>query len=63
MKTQPTQLNERIVSLDVLRGFAILGILVMNIQEFSMVGIAYRITSYNVCYTKLLRVSSINGCQ
>ncbi|MEN8116670.1 MAG: DUF418 domain-containing protein [Bacteroidota bacterium] len=41
MKTQPTQLSERIVSLDVLRGFAILGILVMNIQYFSMISAAY----------------------
>jgi len=41
MKTQPTQLSERIVSLDVLRGFAILGILIMNIQSFSMIGAAY----------------------
>jgi uncharacterized protein len=41
MKTQPTQLNERIVSLDVLRGFAVLGILIMNIQNFSMIGAAY----------------------
>jgi len=31
----------RIGSLDVLRGFAVLGILVMNIQSFSMIGAAY----------------------
>ncbi|MCP4192641.1 MAG: DUF418 domain-containing protein [Planctomycetaceae bacterium] len=31
----------RIDSLDVLRGFAVLGILVMNIQSFAMVGSAY----------------------
>lgn len=31
----------RIASLDVLRGFAVLGILVMNIQSFSMIGAAY----------------------
>lgn len=31
----------RIESLDVLRGFAVLGILVMNIQSFSMIGAAY----------------------
>ena len=37
----PVAADERIVSLDVLRGFAILGILVMNIQSFSMVGAAY----------------------
>jgi len=37
----PTTEAERIVSLDVLRGFAILGVLVMNIQSFSMIGAAY----------------------
>jgi len=37
----PTTKSERVVSLDVLRGFAMLGILVMNIQSFSMVGAAY----------------------
>jgi uncharacterized protein len=37
----PTTQSERIVSLDVLRGFAVLGILVMNIQAFSMIGAAY----------------------
>lgn len=41
MKTQPTQLSERIISIDVLRGFAVLGILVMNIQSFSMIMAAY----------------------
>lgn len=33
--------DQRIVSLDVIRGFALLGILLMNIQSFSMVGQAY----------------------
>jgi uncharacterized protein len=33
--------RERIVAIDVLRGFALLGILVMNIQSFSMIGSAY----------------------
>ena len=37
----PVDQTERINSLDVLRGFALLGILVMNIQAFSMVGAAY----------------------
>jgi len=37
----PIAADERIVSLDVLRGVAILGILLMNIQSFSMVGAAY----------------------
>jgi len=41
MKSQPTATTERIISLDVLRGFAILGILIMNIQSFSMIGAAY----------------------
>ncbi len=41
--TQPAPVlgQERIVSIDVLRGFALLGILVMNIQSFSMVSQAY----------------------
>jgi len=37
----PTSTSERFVSLDLLRGFAILGILIMNIQSFSMIGAAY----------------------
>ena len=37
----PTRLQGRIRSLDLLRGFALLGILIMNIQSFSMVGAAY----------------------
>jgi uncharacterized protein len=37
----PTAPSERIRSLDVLRGIAVLGILVMNIQSFSMVQAAY----------------------
>jgi len=37
----PTPEPERIRSLDVLRGVAVLGILVMNIQSFSMIGAAY----------------------
>ena len=37
----PVQETERIVAIDVLRGFALLGILVMNIQSFSMVGTVY----------------------
>jgi len=38
---QPTQEKERILSLDILRGIAVLGILVMNIQSFSMISQAY----------------------
>jgi uncharacterized protein len=38
---QPIGEKERIVSIDVLRGFALLGILPMNIQYFSMVAAAY----------------------
>ena len=37
----PTKFNERIQSLDIIRGIAILGILIMNIQSFSMPGSAY----------------------
>ncbi len=37
----PVSSTDRIISLDILRGFAILGILIMNIQSFSMVGAAY----------------------
>lgn len=33
--------EERILSIDVLRGFAVLGILIMNIQSFSMISAAY----------------------
>jgi uncharacterized protein len=37
----PLSEKDRIVSLDVLRGFATLGILVMNMQGFSMILAAY----------------------
>ena len=37
----PVTETERIVPMDVLRGFALLGILVMNIQSFAMVGYVY----------------------
>lgn len=37
----PVEVADRIESLDVLRGFAVLGILVMNIQSFAMPGAAY----------------------
>ena len=37
----PVEASDRIESLDVLRGFAVLGILVMNIQSFAMPGAAY----------------------
>ena len=37
----PVSRSDRIISIDVLRGFAVLGILVMNIQSFSMIGAAY----------------------
>jgi uncharacterized protein len=35
------QIPQRLESLDVLRGFAVLGILIMNIQSFSMIEAAY----------------------
>jgi len=37
----PVSIAERVIALDVLRGFALLGILVMNIQAFSMPEAAY----------------------
>tara|TARA_R110002049_G_scaffold4601_6_gene32934 strand:+ start:156380 stop:157711 length:1332 start_codon:yes stop_codon:yes gene_type:complete len=37
----PIRSIDRIETLDVIRGFAVLGILVMNIQSFSMVGATY----------------------
>lgn len=37
----PTFASERNYSLDLLRGFAVLGILIMNIQSFSMIQAAY----------------------
>jgi uncharacterized protein len=40
-RIKPTTLDERILSLDVLRGFAVLGILIMNIQSYSMIDAAY----------------------
>ncbi|MEM9418420.1 MAG: DUF418 domain-containing protein [Planctomycetota bacterium] len=39
--TQPISPKYRIVAIDVLRGFALLGILLMNIRSFSMIGTAY----------------------
>ena len=39
--TAPTRPAERIVAIDILRGFALLGILIMNIQEFAMPTAAY----------------------
>jgi uncharacterized protein len=41
IQASPIAPSERIVSLDVLRGFAILGILIMNVQSFSMIVAAY----------------------
>jgi len=38
---EPAQTNERIVSIDVLRGFALLGILLINIRSFTSVGAMY----------------------
>jgi uncharacterized protein len=38
---EPVNEKERIISIDVLRGFALLGILPMNIQYFSMIAAAY----------------------
>ena len=38
---QPTQIAQRIQSLDVLRGFALLGILLLNILSFGLYSAAY----------------------
>lgn len=40
-RSQPAGDRERIVPLDALRGFALLGILVMTIQAFAMIDAAY----------------------
>ena len=40
-KLTETQQTERIISLDLIRGIAVLGILLMNISSFSMIGQAY----------------------
>jgi uncharacterized protein len=39
--TDPIELKNRIHSLDLLRGFAVLGILIMNITSFSQISMAY----------------------
>ncbi|MBC8423281.1 DUF418 domain-containing protein [bacterium] len=41
MRFTPVARDDRLAQLDTLRGFALLGILVMNIQSFSMPGAAY----------------------
>lgn len=40
-KSTPVRSRERIVAIDVLRGFAVLGILLMNVQSFSLISAAY----------------------
>ncbi|MCY3969180.1 MAG: DUF418 domain-containing protein [Acidobacteria bacterium] len=40
-KPAPVRAGERIAALDVLRGFAVLGILAMNVQSYSMITAAY----------------------
>jgi uncharacterized protein len=41
VRAEPVAEDQRIIALDVLRGVAVLGILVMNIQAFSMIRAAY----------------------
>lgn len=38
---QPIRADQRIISLDILRGFALLGILIMNVISYSMVSAHY----------------------
>jgi uncharacterized protein len=59
----PTSLSERIVSLDVLRGFALFGILVVNIQIFAMITAALQnptsfgdLTGFNYVVALFMRV-------
>ncbi len=40
-RAAPVKAGERIAAIDVLRGFAVLGILAMNVQSYSMVSAAY----------------------
>ncbi len=40
-KAAPVRAGERITAIDVLRGFAVLGILAMNVQSYSMIEAAY----------------------
>ena len=40
-KAAPVRAGERIAAIDVLRGFAVLGILAMNVQSYSMISAAY----------------------
>ena len=39
--SQPTRVDQRIASLDIARGLAVFGILLMNIQSFGLVSVAY----------------------
>jgi uncharacterized protein len=39
--TTPISEQNRLFSIDMLRGLALLGILLMNIQSFAMIGAAY----------------------
>ena len=55
-------LNNRIHSLDLLRGFAVLGILIMNITNFSHINIAYMNTTFlNLNETQVMIASTITS--
>jgi uncharacterized protein len=62
---KPVSLEDRYFSLDLLRGLAVLGILIMNIQSYSMIEAAYlnptafgNFTGLNKCLIALVHQSN-----